>query len=1456
MSLFVLSSLSALAFADGLLFYETDRMTVILLQNVMKGVWDEIEQHFRCECCVDNDHLTPNPAPHNLRESSLIAERVHHLPPFTEAKRAVGVLTKGKKGSSLDRLHRVMFFIPLILCLFQHPLATSSNSLQLHRPSTNLNTESSPIDLASVLRQEWNTIGSDWSECDILSIAEGTYVGNDIKITSRSLELSGKGSFIQNGPGTRIVPLFKSDRKRSEDVDNMQAVDRSMFILTNSTLSLKWMDFSLVDQSEVGRQHQIERSTRLAIVSSSMLTISESRIEMSPWNSALLISPSTFEESGTESSIVVQNSLMWNELGELRGVVDTSSYPSFEGSVSVSIVVCSFHSQALLGKDRIGLSLTRTPRQNVDDVGMISSSLIGCSFVNMSSIGSPQQPHVPHLNQKMLGCVVSLTSSHLSGSTIRDVNNGGSLLCSNSSFSSFLSSSNIDTEEEPTVTYPNGTTAPFVLYEDMYYYFTQTSGNENTSITFSHCPFDGTYIYESDRPITIYNYPGTVKILSCSFTDIYFVRQISNDLGGAVSITVEAAVCRPVTVRASNFSRIRADNYGGGMHLSTYNSATVVNCIFEECTPLYGDNCIDAGLYVQTRDPSYLLTGTNLVFKSCQTSMWTGGMHIYAKGSAILSDCLFDNCSAYGYYSPISGGLYVQLLGNTQTSISRLTFTDCWSDNYVGGMELKTSCDVILTDLHFFRCTPAKRSKRIVNGGLRTDSLNENLTVSIQDCSFIECSSANAVGAAFHMINFSSCVVSDCLVKDCTSAKSGAITLNQTNEQPWSVSLTRVAFINNSVGPNEETSESVNSGENSPCFIDVYLNFLDGHLRPTLSIADCFTTSASNSIGMLKTAYRGTPEESSDPMFDAAFNNIGPLLTEGVQLSFERLSGRMELEMKGKIPIASQKYEVTFQNNDDKTEMKTEIEFVDGKGTLTSPSPSLNLNFSTSYTVTSIVGIVPSSSSSLSNVISFPLTAWAFNLDSNPSFFSFTTPTPPTLVGAKAHLVLPDQPLAYISLMLSEEVKGSYEIVVEEEGKDVVVTVEFDESSLMGDSSHFIVVGDDRVLTHNTTYTIKSIAQSPGTGSPFVWMKETITFHIPPSVYDAKKAKMAETKKLLSWLIPLIVCVCVALIVILVILVVLKRRRSKGKNVKSEMEEQEPVELEKVEEFGVDCSNGVIRSDGMSHSAFASTEDHPSNKEATKENNKSQRDIECAEVMACSGDFAISAARMDSTLYSMIHKEHREIGKRVIGLQIVNGLKEVVAHRGWSDVLTRLSSHWILVDAEGNVRLKLEMSSSEADAEAARQQRQKEQPLPIMEENEIEIAKGDDENTKPNNQTDVSGMDGLRWRAPEVVSAEERSGVKSVDGHKASVFSLGLILWEIETGQVPFGELDAVNAQRQSGTGTPPKMESLKDEEFISLIHRCVSVNPKERPTLTEVGEFLSSHPSATRVPSGIEMKE
>ncbi|KAK2959580.1 hypothetical protein BLNAU_5358 [Blattamonas nauphoetae] len=117
---------------------------------------------------------------------------------------------------------------------------------------------------------------------------------------------------------------------------------------------------------------------------------------------------------------------------------------------------------------------------------------------------------------------------------------------------------------------------------------------------------------------------------------------------------------------------------------------------------------------------------------------------------------------------------------------------------------------------------------------------------------------------------------------------------------------------------------------------------------------------------------------------------------------------------------------------------------------------------------------------------------------------------------------------------------------------------------------------------------------------------------------------------------------------------------------------------------------------------------------------------------------------------------------------------------------------------------------------------------------------GEDQNALLNQTSILSkareeAEESKRWSAPETANKET-----NVDLKKVLVFRLGLVLWEIETGQVPFREVDAVNAQRQIGTGILPRMENIKNSELVDLLTHCLSFQPDDRPTLDEVGKELS----------------
>ncbi|KAK2945739.1 hypothetical protein BLNAU_19352 [Blattamonas nauphoetae] len=495
------------------------------------------------------------------------------------------------------------------------------------------------------------------------------------------MDLTGESSNEIVTLKTPLIASSQSEMNSNSDEGRSQDFGNCIFSLTNSTLSLKSLHFSLIARTDERRQQKNEPGTpRLAIVSDSMLTISESRIEVSSWTSAILISPTQFEESSVDSSVVVQKCLISSENGQLAGVVETSAFPDIRGSVSVSIVGCSFDSSRILGKDGIGLSLTQTAHRSEEEFGTISSSLIGCSFVNVSSIGSSRQPHLPHLSQKMLGCVVSLTTSHLSGSTIRDVNNGGSLFCSNSSFSSLLPSPNTGPEPTPD---PSGEYTSHTVDDNKVYYFNKDSGDESSSITFAHCHFTGDKYQPSERPLTFDGYTGTITIESCSFSDIAY-----NDyFGGVICVNVMGPVEHTsFTANSSNFTRCSSLWSGGAILIDVQEDALIKKCRFENCTTSSADSvggAICLGRYASTsRIDGKQYNLVDCVIAGC-LAISGGGIFQQSPLDLSVVGTQFERCGLLPE-SPFTMGAAISVNCPTILTIERSTFIEC-SATLAGG---------------------------------------------------------------------------------------------------------------------------------------------------------------------------------------------------------------------------------------------------------------------------------------------------------------------------------------------------------------------------------------------------------------------------------------------------------------------------------------------------------------------------------------------------------------------------------------------------------------------------------------------------------------------------------------------------------------------------------------------------------------------------------------------------
>ncbi|KAK2947805.1 hypothetical protein BLNAU_17225 [Blattamonas nauphoetae] len=315
---------------------------------------------------------------------------------------------------------------------------------------------------------------------------------------------------------------------------------------------------------------------------------------------------------------------------------------------------------------------------------------------------------------------------------------------------------------------------------------------------------------------------------------------------------------------------------------------------------------------------------------------------------------------------------------------------------------------------------------------------------------------------------------------------------------------------------------------------------------------------------------------------------------------------------------------------------------------------------------------------------------------------------------------------------------------------------------------------------------------------------------------SAKEKQAQAMGKILPWLIPLIVSICALILIAVVVICLCRRRRPTDEATKmSEMKEEDAVQIEEKVEVDQGTQLGIHANEAVDPlSKHSNTDTLPENPQSSEV----PVNVGLVEACRCGSKLEVTVVREQDSLYNILHvrkEKQTTIVKRVIERQLALGLDALATGSLNASILTRLTSHWVMFDSNGNVCLKLQNA----------------QPTPSLPNQQA-------------NQAEVNvAQEAQRWKAPEVVKAEEgqislEPAEQEVDPLRAAVFSLGLVLWEIETGSVPFAEQDATNAQRQLGTGAHPKMEGV-GAKMQELIESCLALDPTERPKLSEVYSIL-----------------
>ncbi|KAH7830771.1 uncharacterized protein MONOS_11095 [Monocercomonoides exilis] len=97
----------------------------------------------------------------------------------------------------------------------------------------------------------------------------------------------------------------------------------------------------------------------------------------------------------------------------------------------------------------------------------------------------------------------------------------------------------------------------------------------------------------------------------------------------------------------------------------------------------------------------------------------------------------------------------------------------------------------------------------------------------------------------------------------------------------------------------------------------------------------------------------------------------------------------------------------------------------------------------------------------------------------------------------------------------------------------------------------------------------------------------------------------------------------------------------------------------------------------------------------------------------------------------------------------------------------------------------------------------------------------------------------LRWKAPELLINKKMGATK-----ESVAFSIGMMLWECLTLQIPFGENEAEVAGQKIVNGERPKIEAIQKQTLKEIVKLCLSSKMNERPSLLYLKrEFIQLFP-------------
>ncbi|KAK2944993.1 hypothetical protein BLNAU_20070 [Blattamonas nauphoetae] len=579
------------------------------------------------------------------------------------------------------------------------------------------------VNLDNIIKQSSRSKSSDSSQP--VSLPDGVVHAHDFPLISSSI--------VVNGGHQTVLKYLDGNRDRenpiAKEVNHIPSNGiNSLFDLQNASLSLQRVVMDMSSESA-------NQDVRCAVLASSTIFISFCEFFWTDLKSLFVLRSGSPSEQASSSVTLAWCSLK-NSVGHLMPIVEDMRKDITAGAIDLNMVGTRIDNMKVVGPDGVGVSQTNH-HNDLSSFEGISTTVSELRILNVSSLPKEVKEVSSLFSQRMVGCGIWGSNNHLSGSVLRDVNGGGSFLCSNSTFDWCHTTSS----ERPSIVRSTS----------------QTIDNHSTIRKISNQaepgddpndPYTGKLYDDSSRFITR---DVPITFTRCQFTNMkYTATSVSEILAGGSAIFLNYST-NPASIISCSFSKCSVTStfavYGGCVYMYYMRTSTITidACSFDDWYPTNDANTKQSGGGIGAHSTSAPLqiTNTNFTLSGDTTNKNNGGFFASLSGFTTQSSTL-ANCRFIGESKTTGRVMHLDSTSSQYQPSTTLTVTD--------SQILNTNSQLEINSITFESSSGFTRTE-ITNTSIQYSSK----TSSTRPFLFVDCkldnSSVNSMGLMMFLIS-------------------------------------------------------------------------------------------------------------------------------------------------------------------------------------------------------------------------------------------------------------------------------------------------------------------------------------------------------------------------------------------------------------------------------------------------------------------------------------------------------------------------------------------------------------------------------------------------------------------------------------------------------------------------------------------------------------------------------